>query len=91
MRGCTPKHVFAGACLTTSVILTLPVNHTIGEQVTVRQISRYKQFNKYMYIYIYIYFFFFIQFYVPFKLFHSYQDESISRWGENRSTRGKTT
>ena len=32
-----------------------------------------------------------IQFYVPFKLFHSYRDESIGRWGENRSTRGKTT
>ena len=37
------------------------------------------------------FFFFFIQFYVPFKLFHSYRDESIGRWGENRSTRGKTT
>ena len=36
-------------------------------------------------------FFFLIQFYVPFKLFHSYRDESIGRWGENRSTRGKTT
>ena len=35
--------------------------------------------------------FFLIQFYVPFKLFHSYRDESISRWGENRSTREKTT
>ena len=35
--------------------------------------------------------FFLIQFYVPFKLFHSYRDESIGRWGENRSTRGKTT
>ena len=34
-------------------------------------------------------FVFFIQFYVPFKLFHSYRDESIGRWGENRSTRGK--
>ena len=31
-------------------------------------------------------FFFLIQFYVPFKLFHSYRDESIGRWGENRST-----
>ena len=37
------------------------------------------------------FFFFLIQFYVPFKLFHSYRDESIGRWGENRSTRGKTT
>ena len=36
-------------------------------------------------------FFFLIQFYVPFKLFHSYRDGSIGRWGENRSTRGKTT
>ena len=36
-------------------------------------------------------FFFLIQFYIPFKLFHSYRDESIGRWGENRSTRGKTT
>ena len=35
--------------------------------------------------------FFFIQFYVPFKLYHSYRDGSIGRWGENRSTRGKTT
>ena len=34
---------------------------------------------------------FFIQFYVPFKPFHSYRDGSIGRWGENRSTRGKTT
>ena len=37
------------------------------------------------------FFFFLIQFYVPFKLFHSYRDESIGRWGENRSTRVKTT
>ena len=35
------------------------------------------------------FFFFLIQFYVPFKLFHSYRDESISRCGENRRTRGK--
>ena len=41
--------------------------------------------------FIYFYFFFLIQFYVPFKLFHSYRDESIGRWGENRSTRGKNT
>ena len=40
---------------------------------------------------LFFFFFFFIQFYVPFKLFHSYRDESIGRWGENRSTRGKTT
>ena len=26
-----------------------------------------------------------------FFFFHSYRDESIGRWGENRSTRGKTT
>ena len=39
----------------------------------------------------FFFFFFLIQFYVPFKLFHSYRDESIGRWGENRSTRGKTT
>ena len=37
-----------------------------------------------------LYIFFFSQFYVPFKLSHSYRDESIGRWGENR-TRGKTT
>ena len=37
------------------------------------------------------FFFFLIQFYVPFKLFHSNRDESIGGWGENRSTRGKTT
>ena len=36
-------------------------------------------------------FFFWIQFYVPFKLFHSYRDESIIRWDETRHTRGKTT
>ena len=30
--------------------------------------------------------FVFIQFNVPFKLFHSYRDGSIGRWGENRST-----
>ena len=39
----------------------------------------------------FFFFFFLIQFYIPFKLFHSYRDESIGRWGENRSTRGKTT
>ena len=39
----------------------------------------------------FFFFFFLIQFYVPFKLFHSYRDESIGRWGENWSTRGKTT
>ena len=39
--------------------------------------------------FFFFFFFFFIQFYVPFKLFHSYRDESIGRWGENRSTRGK--
>ena len=39
----------------------------------------------------FFFFFFLIQFYVPFKLFHSYRDGSIGRWGENRSTRGKTT
>ena len=39
----------------------------------------------------FFFFSFLIQFYVPFKLFHSYRDESICRWGKNRSTRGKTT
>ena len=40
--------------------------------------------------FFFFFFFFFIQFYVPFKLFHSYRDESIGRWGENQSTWGKT-
>ena len=43
------------------------------------------------FFFFFFFFFFLIQFYVPFKLFHSYRDESIGRWGENRSTRGKTT
>ena len=49
-----------------------------------------RYFPNILYIFFF-FFFFFIQFYVPFKLFHSYRDESIGRWGENRSTRGKTT
>ena len=36
-------------------------------------------------------FFFFDSVLRPFQAFHSYRDESIGRWGENRSTRGKTT
>ena len=45
----------------------------------------------FLFFFFFFFFFFLIQFYVPFKLFHSYRDESIGRWGENRSTRGKTT
>ena len=45
----------------------------------------------YFFFFFFFFFFFLIPFYVPFKLFHSYRDESIGRWGENRSTRGKTT
>ena len=41
------------------------------------------------FFFFFFFFFFLIHFYVPFKLFHSYRDESIGRWGEKPEYPGK--
>ena len=78
----------------------LPQIYLANRPESPRSASIIEQCLIYLFIYLFFFFIFFffcccffclIQFYVPFKLFHSYRDESIGRWGENRSTRRKTT